>query len=61
MAKNFFSGGQMPSDDLLLYFQRDLSIAGHWVVNGQEYEKTSNVRRRRVVAALPVALPLARH
>ena len=42
MSRHFFSGGIMPSADLPLRFQDDLSIRARWVWDGRHYEKTSN-------------------
>lgn len=40
MSENFFSGGTMPSNHLLGYFNKDMRIEYQWAVNGQHYSKT---------------------
>ncbi len=48
IAQYFFTGGIMPSDDLLLYFQKYFQLEGHWRVPGTHYQKTSEEWLKRM-------------
>lgn len=50
MSKYFFSGGIMPSDHLLMYFPRHVTIHKHWHVPGHHYNKTSEAWLRNMDA-----------
>ena len=52
LGKNFFSGGMMPSDDLLLRYPEHFQIEKQWRVSGTHYGRTSehwleNIKKNR--------------
>jgi cyclopropane-fatty-acyl-phospholipid synthase len=61
MSKYFFTGGIMPSDDLLLYFNDDLKISRHWHWDGTHYQKTAECWLQNMDAHKGQIMPILAH
>jgi len=41
MARHFFTGGMMPSEDIFFHFEQQTKVESHWRLSGCEYQRTA--------------------
>lgn len=60
MARHFFSGGLMPSEDWIASFDRDLAVEASWRVGGRHYQRTSEAWLEQLDEARDRVMPVLR-
>lgn len=58
MGRYFFSGGVMPSDDMLPKLATDLVLVDHWRLSGRHYERTLNAWLARLDERREAVMPI---
>ena len=58
MSKYFFTGGMMPSDHYLFYWNEHLRVKKHWRVSGTHYSRTSEAWLENMDANKSKIIPL---
>ncbi len=61
IGQYFFTGGIMPSDNLLLYFQEHFLLEDHWQVSGNHYSKTAECWLKNMDAHKLDIMPILRN
>ena len=58
MGRYFFTGGLMPSFDLLPRFDHDLEFEAAWLVGGQHYQRTARAWRENLESRRAEVMPI---